>query len=83
MDIIIKHYLFIEDSFMHTTNFKVEFPYFWSDNNISVMEFEFPLIIGRAGSWQFHSWWYGALWNLNTTQIIPRSSVDTMAAGPR
>lgn len=49
-DIIIKSYLFIEDSFMHTTNFEVEFPCFWSDNNISVMEFEFPLIIARAVS---------------------------------
>lgn len=25
-DIIIKCYLFIDDSFMHTTNFKEEFP---------------------------------------------------------
>lgn len=68
---------------MRTANFKVEFPYFWSDNIISVTEFEFPLISARAVSWRFHSWRYGALWNLNTTQIIPRSSVDTLAPGPR
>jgi len=52
---------------MHTTNFKVEFPYFWLENIISVMEFEFPLIVARAFSCL---WWYGALRNLNTTQII-------------
>lgn len=75
--------LFIHWSFIvYTTIFKEEFHYFWSDNIISLMEFEFLLIIARAVSWNFHSWWQGALWNPNTTQISLRSSADTLAAQP-
>lgn len=81
MDMVIKCSLFIEDSFMHTTNCKVYFSYFWSDNIISVTEFEFPLIIARSVSWHFHSGWYSAVWNLNTAQISPRSRADRLAAG--